>query len=321
MSLILEYIDATGLNLYAMLYGADNDGSALRYQIDQTMASFSNAVQTTGFFIDLNENSIRKGTYFSDAIDGMAPTAFNQAQDFTLVIYEKLGTDENVATDLTKAYKSIVWDGHHDIDTYLSPKIGGGRYLGSYNYGHRVNFYILPTNEFGAVDSPDTSYFGVFNPSGALVASGTFDAFNDVALSGTFLCSGNAFINGNYAIHTTGSFASLVTSEQFTFTVASTGTATSVAVDVISSLGWATGIVDTGAATTTTFATTLPSTANDHYNGQICYITSGVLKGVGRIVSDYVGASRTLILNKGFGSAPASGVPIVIFPIGGELGL
>jgi hypothetical protein len=107
------------------------------------------------------------------------------------------------------------------------------------------------------------------------------------------------------------------------FTV-STGIAVNVnataSVDVAGQLGYATGIVNDGAASTTSFITSLASSTDDFYNGQIAMLPDSHA-GQGRIVLDYVGSTKRITLNKGFSSAPASGARLFVMGIGGELGV
>jgi hypothetical protein len=322
MSFIIQYADVTGLNLYAMLYGADHDGSALQYQISQDMAMFNSADFTTGFYIPLSEDGVIKGLYFSDALDSLAPLPFSQYNDFNLVIYERIGAAPYVASDVIKATSQVIWDGGRNLQDYSTPHLADGTFLGTYQYDQTVRFYTLSFNAFNNALADYTQSFMVQNPSGINVASGTLSGFDDVSSLGTLRASGSNFGYGNYRIMVSGKAENTILATEFTFTLAPAHvTGFNTPPTAVESLGWASGYVDTGSATTTTFATNLASTTNDFYNGQILYFTSGSLRGVGRIISDYVGATRTIVTNKAFTAAPASGSPFVILPLGGELGV
>lgn len=66
--------------------------------------------------------------------------------------------------------------------------------------------------------------------------------------------------------------------------------------------------VNDASATSTSFDTNLTETANDYYNSyyMIQFIT-GALTGEQRIVSDYVGSSKTITVSSAFSAAPADG--------------
>lgn len=69
----------------------------------------------------------------------------------------------------------------------------------------------------------------------------------------------------------------------------------------------------TGTPTTTSIIGTGGnlSTSDDVYNGQFLVITSGALTGVARLISDYVGSTKTFTVSA-FPSAPATGVTIAV---------
>lgn len=71
--------------------------------------------------------------------------------------------------------------------------------------------------------------------------------------------------------------------------------------------GWvsAEGSVSDIAATTTSFVTDLTNAVNDFYIGGILIFISGSLKGLGRIVHDYDGTTKTIVFDEALPSAPA----------------
>jgi hypothetical protein len=65
-------------------------------------------------------------------------------------------------------------------------------------------------------------------------------------------------------------------------------------------------------ATTTTFVTGLTSAVDDFHNDSMLVFTDGALAGQVRAISDYVGATKTIILEEPLTSAPVNGVAFTI---------
>jgi hypothetical protein len=65
-------------------------------------------------------------------------------------------------------------------------------------------------------------------------------------------------------------------------------------------------------ATTTTFVTGLTSAVDDFYNDSMLVFTDGALAGQVRAILDYVGATKTIILEEALTSAPVNGVAFAI---------
>jgi hypothetical protein len=68
----------------------------------------------------------------------------------------------------------------------------------------------------------------------------------------------------------------------------------------------------TGTPTTTTLQLTAGSTTDDFYNDMEIIPTSGALVGQARVITDYTGATRTVIIDEAWTSAPASGISVLI---------
>jgi hypothetical protein len=66
------------------------------------------------------------------------------------------------------------------------------------------------------------------------------------------------------------------------------------------------------AATTTTFVTGLTSAVDDFYNDSMLVFTDGALAGQVRAIYDYIGATKTIILEEALTSAPVNGVAFAI---------
>jgi hypothetical protein len=70
-------------------------------------------------------------------------------------------------------------------------------------------------------------------------------------------------------------------------------------------------VVD-AAATTTTFVTDLDSAVDNFYNDSMLVFTDGALAGQVRAILDYVGATKTIVLEEALTSAPVNGVAFAI---------
>ena len=65
-------------------------------------------------------------------------------------------------------------------------------------------------------------------------------------------------------------------------------------------------------ATTTTFVTGLTSSVDNFYNDSMLVFTDGALAGQVRAISDYIGATKTIVLEEALTSAPVNGVAFAI---------
>jgi hypothetical protein len=65
-------------------------------------------------------------------------------------------------------------------------------------------------------------------------------------------------------------------------------------------------------ATTTAFATDLDSAVDNFYNDSMLVFTDGALAGQVRAIYDYVGATKTIVLEEALTSAPVNGVAFAI---------
>jgi hypothetical protein len=65
-------------------------------------------------------------------------------------------------------------------------------------------------------------------------------------------------------------------------------------------------------ATTTTFVTGLTSSVDDFYNDSMLVFTDGALAGQVRAIYDYIGATKTIVLEEALTSAPVNGVAFAI---------
>ena len=70
--------------------------------------------------------------------------------------------------------------------------------------------------------------------------------------------------------------------------------------------------VNDAAASTTTFITTLSSSVDNFYNDSMLVFTDGALAGQVRAIYDYIGATKTIILEEALTSAPVNGVAFAV---------
>ena len=70
--------------------------------------------------------------------------------------------------------------------------------------------------------------------------------------------------------------------------------------------------VNDAAASTTTFITTLDSSVDNFYNDSMLVFTDGALTGQVRAIYDYIGATKTIVLEEALTSAPVNGVAFAI---------
>ena len=72
------------------------------------------------------------------------------------------------------------------------------------------------------------------------------------------------------------------------------------------------GKVNDAGADTDDFDTDLTEATDDHYNGAYIMFTSGVLTGQSRLISDYTGGSKNIVVATAFTEAPGNGDGFVI---------
>lgn len=318
MAYYIDYTDTSGLNLYALVFEANQTiALGLRFNIDKEFNYFGGFVETTGYSIELTESSERPGSYFSP--DLLSASGMFAARNLNIEIWEQLDIEPNIAVDLFKAKKNIIWNGEVPMISFV-PRQLHTNCDGHYFYNDTIYISNYLTNSFGVIVRGETANinYEIRNPTSVVVNTGSFSPSNIWELS--IIASGSNYIPGTYTFMASGTH-----NNNFVYTSAKFVLNDNI-IDwsdnnVLELLGYATGFINDGSATTTSFATTLSSSNNDHYNGQILRFTSGSLIGQGRIISDYIGATKIVTVNKAFSAAPANNTPFVIYPIGGELGV
>lgn len=316
-TLEIGYLGTTGQRVYCSLF-LEDENIALHSGL-QTFSIFSHTAMNQYAWYMTENTGVRPGYYQSIDFSSL----ISEAYPITVEIREQVAASSNYTSDILKATSSFVWNGQSHVDDHVIPLLLPGTYIGFFNYNDTIRAELHFKNEYGLLTTNTEGFnFHVLNPSGQLVATGSwiYNFANYPCFLASFQASGDGFIAGGYRLQTSGTYDGFKLATTHYFNV-STGTTTSVNVnvDVITQLGYATGSVNDASATTTSFVTTLASTVDNFYNGQILRFTTGSLIGQGRIISDYNGTTKAVTLNKAFSATPSNGSNLLIYPIGGEL--
>lgn len=313
----LSHLNDSGQTLYAVLFYEDQ---SIAFHSGILAFSIFDQSSINSYAWNLTEaTSVRSGFYQS--ID--FASLITQATPISVEIKKQVGGSRNYAQDILQGVDNFVWNGQAHIDDHLIPRLESGDYLGTFNLNDYVRTQAHVYNEYGLLTVNTSGFnFAVFNPSGLSVATGvaTLNSSTYPCHDITVRASGTGFGVGNYRLQVSGIYQGLAMTSNYYFTVA-TGTVVNATatVDILGTLGYASGSINDASPTTTSFVTTLSSSTDDFYNGQILRFTTGGLIGQGRIISDYVGATKTITLNKALSSTPSNGSNLIIYPIGGQL--
>jgi hypothetical protein len=316
MSLFLRYNDVYGLNIYTLIFNSFT--TALNNNSSGFLTYSDNLINQ--FIFNIPELVNNSGMYAT----GINQTALNSGSILDLFIYQRTGASPSKASDILKGVMTVNWNGSRDAFFTHPPQLLGGSDLGTFNVGAAIRYNVEAMNIFGTRGPTDDNLvtWSMFGSSGTIITTGYIAGI--IAENSGYLYTSNITTSGlsagNYRIENSGRVNEEVVRTNFYF-IASTGFVVNanVTADILGPLGYGTGYINDPSATALQFTTTLPSTSNGFYNGQILRPTSGPLVGVGRIVSDYIGSTKTVLLNKALSSIPSSGTSIVIFPLGGEL--
>lgn len=317
MSLVVSYTGESAQNLYCILFQEDD---AIAFASGSlSMAAFTHSNMPNYVWYLTENTSFRSGFYKSIDFSSYITTQV----EFSVEVRQQVGATPNYTNDILKGIKSFLWNGQAHLEDHQPIHIDQGDYLGTFNTTDTVRGEIQLYNQFGILTLNPTEFnFAVRNPSGLVVATGyTTGSDNNWPYHRfSFQPSGAGFGVGNYIVQVSGSFSGiyLKTNHYFTLSTGININATATALVDITQFGYATGIINDAGATTTVFTTTLPSTVDNFYNGQILRFTESPYYGQGRIISDYVGSTKTITLNKALGFTPASGSKIVVNALGGE---
>lgn len=321
MAFKISYCDVTGLTLYGLVFVEDEN---IGYNVFSDVFSAFTDTLTSEYSITLSENVNRAGFYESTDLSTF-PGFVSDARKIHIQVWEQVGGSPDINNDILKGTRTVVLSHTFTIDGFVPPRLEEGTYVGTYGHNEAVKVETRFFSEYGRqANLPSGINFQVFNPSGNVIATGFYSAsgvsFDNRSYGATIPIT-TSYSAGSYRIRNSALYLEHEYSSNHYFSVATGINVVATATFDVSQLGYATGAVNDASATTTSFVTSLASTTNDFYNGQILVFTEGALRGQGRIVSDYVGASKTITLNKPLASAPVNGTKIAINPLGGEYGL
>lgn len=314
----ITYFDASGSNLYATIIcngdsisGIATDGGKGDYDQDDPIYCHSLT------------NSVADVTRYTNTI-----SSFSEATErfFSVRIYQRTtATGFLPRTDYLKAVQQHYYNGYsnnsqsHDFAT--PAKIEVPEYLGTFTPNGTIEYIVKYKTSDGDYNfsATDINQYLIYNSSNQIIQSGNITFRGDDGEFGGAtiqLVSGN-YQNGNYYIRTSGTLDNVYGQFNTYFNISS---GVVVAKDNIHNYGCVTGILSS-VTSTSELVTTLPASGDNFYNGQIFRLVDTANGGCGRIVSGYVGATRTVQLNKPLPFTPSTGVTVMIYPIGGEYNL
>lgn len=316
MALNIEYIDKLGsVNLYAAVY--NSNGLALN-NIDFTFGALEGSNWEDVVF-DLTQD-VERTTLYTASITNTS--GFTKGK-YSIEVWQKIGASPSLSADTLLGCNDIFWDGTKEQDTISMPYLDGQNYLGQKTVGSAFTFTTQLHNEFGNVAnaSGNPTYkftrLGIsFIPdiTGAMAAIQTGFYYATRTLTAGLFSAGDQCevrILANTEKHTVAAVKAFQVVE-----------AIGGNTDVRTQLGYLSGYI-TGSPTSSSFITTISGHTNDWINGSILRIadSNSLINGQARIVLDSQVSTKRVWVNKPFTGIPSSGTFVLVFPIGGELGL
>jgi hypothetical protein len=232
------------------------------------------------------------------------------------------------------------------INTSGSPGISRSLYTGGTNIGQPSQVNVRSGTTFGAaseytgtlaVPSPTLVAIGVqtdntvgsYAPAGGLDEGDLHDALDSYANKNDWKATGFATpanlpadfetltitdgkVNAVLDSATTAALVDLIWDEPLTAATHNVATSSGKRLRQTTAFQQIDSTVIDAAATTNTFATGLDSAVDDFYNDSMLVFTDGALAGQVRAIYDYVGATKTIILEEALTSAPVNGVAFAI---------
>jgi hypothetical protein len=319
MSLIIGFNDDPNLTLYCILFEGYNQ-IALSSGVE-TFTSFSPSVYEEYCFLMPpvpNRPNLYRSIDFSTI-----PTVTATPRFLHVEIYQMVGSTFDYNADILKGVEEFIYNADEKLNDYRIPKLTDGTYIGSFNPFNNIKITKEFYNEYGILSNiaPNGLHYQVLNPSGLSVATGSWSFVNTnyPYYQCSFSVSGNGFGLGNYQIISSGLYSNNLVRSVDYFTVSTGNIGGGLDIDVVAKFGYATGRVNDTSPLNNSFITTLPSSQDNFYNGQILFFTESPNSGQGRIISSYNGTTKRVTVNKPFSFVPANNAKISVFPIGGEL--
>lgn len=307
MSLNIQYFDGTGYNIYGLIF---NSSGQVYNNTTRNFDTYSDSSIDT-WDLPFTENSSRRGQYV------VSTTGITRIAKYDIEVYRRMGGSPNKTADILKTVDQIFWNGEVPLDSTQPPVLKAATYVAQAQQGETIAFSAKVFNGFGNPQSADRSVgYTVYREGISLNITGVMTQTSSGFYYGTQALTSTGYLTGKtYQISINSVLAGTQIGDLAQFSIAAPVIAD---VDVLGQLGYATGTVQSALPppTASDFITNLPSSTNDFYNGQALRF-----KGTGqaRIISDYVGSTRRVYLNKPFSSTPTVGAEFLIFSLGGEL--
>lgn len=308
MSLNIQYFDTSGYNIYALIF---NTSGQIYNNTSRGFDTYTDSSIDT-WDLPLSENGSRRGQY-TVSTTGIATIA-----KYDVEIYRRIGGSPSKTADVLKTVGQIFWNGEVPLDSTQPPVLKASTYITQAQAGETIAFSAKIFNGFGNPQSADRHVgYIIYREGVALNITGVMAQTSSGFYYGTQALTSTGYLTGKtYQISMSSVLAGTQVGDLAQFSIAAPIIAET---DVLNQLGYATGTVQLS-LNETNFLTNLASSTNDFYNGQVLRFTSsGSLYGQARIISDYVGATKTVTLNKGYSVTPSLGDAFLIYSIGGEL--
>lgn len=314
MSFVWNFFDITDLDLYGIVFNNTNQA----FNINTSGFSSYSDSNIANFVTDMVESPVRKGYY----IGYLSNTTNIPRGIYKVEIYKQTAASPSKNTDVLRGVGDVYWNGNTDVPSIMPPKLEDASNIGQVLLGQNISFIIHAFDLFGMNANLDANpFYQVYSGVLPMNVSGNLTQLDTGRYGGTFTATSGVFgYNIPYSIKVSGVMNNTAISTNKSFEIKSPAIIEAdLSTDVLGQLGYPTGVI-ASVSSTSQFTTNLPSSLDDVFNGAVLRIVStGNMYGVARIVSDYVGSSKTVVLNKALPATPDIGTRIIVFPIGGQL--
>lgn len=312
-NLTVKYFDKATANFYALIF---NSGNLAFNPNTYSFGSYSDSIvgsYAIGLVLDSNRNN-----FYSS---GVPVTSGFVKDDYLVEIWQRTGSSPDKTNDYQKGVGTMSWDGNQENYDVGVPRLSEPSFIGQRTVtatGDLISFYVESFNEFGSLaDTSNRPEYRFYKDGAALSPdiTGSMTKINTGFYSTSrVLSSGTLIAPNNYEININGSINGLSLSTTKTLSMVSPMVVNPP--DTLTILGYSSGYVTGSSPNASSFITTLPFTDNDYFNGAVARI-----RGQARIIYDCIGSTKRIYLNKSLTFTPSSGDYIILYPIGGELGV
>lgn len=312
MDTTLEYYDIAGQNIYCMIFSSGNLGltnttGQFAVYTDAAATGFAHTMTADGN--RTNRYTFNLNTYISALTEGV----------YEIAVFSRTGSTPNISNDNIKMVDQMYWSSGL-VDEVVTPNLTTTDFVGNIPFGNTFAWLAEVENQFGSYSTVDNNLDYIIKENATTtIATGSMTLLEPGIYYATRTVTPSVFENTkSYQIIMDAHINNIPVKAATCFTVSSGQICPTGYPDILNLLGYVTGSITTS-VTTSGFNTNLTNTTNDLFNGGILRITSGTNKGHARIISDYVGLTKRVSLNKPMKFLPSSGTTFVIYPIGGEL--